>query len=280
MFSRLRLVVPAFCFALGVGAGTVSSPVNAQSAILAEIYGRGVHAYHSGNHMQAYELLSMAIDNQIRDPRAYYFRGIVASVSGRPGEANSDFEQGARLEARGDFGLVVGRSLARIQGPTRLKLESFREKARLEALAAGVARSRARYGELGLPADGPGAAAPRIPRPAVGLTPPPTPSTDNPFADDLDSPMVEENDAFEGALDNPLAQPSATADAGGAAPAGDANPFGGDSGAAADPFGAGTGGAASDPFGSAPAGDDPFGGAGGMDDPFGASGAMEDPFAN
>lgn len=277
MFPRLRLFVLGLGLVSVLSTTMVATPVNAQSAVLAEIYGRGVHAYNSGNHQQAYELLSMAINNQIRDPRAYYFRGIVASASGRPYEADSDFEEGARLEARGDFGLVIGRSLARVQGPVRLKLESFREKARLEALAEGVARSRARYGELGLPADGPTAPAPRIPGPAAGIAPPPTPSTDNPFADDLDAPMVEANDALEGALDNPLAQPAAPADAGGAAPGGDANPFGGGSAPAADPFGGDGGGAAADPFGTAPAADDPFGGSGAMDDPFGGA---ADPFGN
>lgn len=242
---------------------------HAQSAVLAEIYGRGVHAFNSGQYQKAGEWLSMAIDNGYRDPRAYYFRGLTAAASGRGYEAESDFQQGAELEAGGTFGSLVGRSLARVQGSVRMQLEQIRDRARLQALAVGQARSKVRYGELGV---APAAAPVRRSTPpaaALGVAPPAAPAGDNPFADDLDEdPTVESMDAFKGALDN-AASP---ADGGAAAaPSGGTDPFGGAPAAGNDPFGGGGSAPADDPF-AAPGGDsDPFGGGGAMDDPFGGS---------
>lgn len=253
---KIRFASPLFLFALAIG--FLSTPqtntASAQSAVLAEIYGRGVHAYNAGNHSKAYELLSMAIDNNIRDPRAYYFRGLAASASGM-GDAVVDWQMGAELEARSGDARSIGRALSRIQGSQRLKLEAIREKARLQALATGAARSAIRANELSQ--GGQSAAAPGAPAMQRGATPPPAPATDdNPFADDLaaEEPVVESNDALEGAMDNPLATETAPADAPAAPADNGTSPF--DGGAAPD-----------DPF--APAGgDDPFAPAG-DDDPFG-----------
>lgn len=255
-------------FTLGMLTVLIPSRTQAQSAVLSEIYGRGVHAYHSGQYQQAGEWLSMAIDNGFRDPRAYYFRGLVAASSGDSQDAESDFQQGAELEATGEFGDLIGRSLARIQGSTRLKLEQIREKARLKALATGQARSSVRYGELGV-TPGP---APKVPatQPApapAGIAPPSGPSADNPFADDMDQDAtVESPDALKDAVEN-AAEPEMAA---GNEPAGgDASPFGGDAAPANDPFGGAA--PADDPFGAPAGGSDPFGGGAAMDDPFGAS---------
>lgn len=261
-------------FGIGMLAMTTSSRAEAQSAVLSEIYGRGVHAYHSGQYDQASQWLSMAIDNGYRDPRAYYFRGLVAASSGRGYEAESDFQMGAELEAKGAFGNVVGQSLSRVQGSTRLKLEQIRDRARLQVLATGQARSKVRYGELGVePAPMTKAPAGNVPavgatRPRAGVMPPSVPMSENPFADDLgQDPTVESMDAFKGAMEN-AAEPNMPA--GGNEPVGgDASPFGGDSAPASDPFGGGA--PADDPFGAPSGGSDPFGGGGAMDDPFGAS---------
>ncbi|EMB18635.1 hypothetical protein [Rhodopirellula europaea] len=260
---KIRFASPLLLFALAIGflTATQTNTATAQSAVLAEIYGRGVHAYNAGNYSQAYELLSMAIDNNIRDPRAYYFRGLAANASGM-GYAEGDWQTGAELEARGGDSRSIGRALSRIQGSQRLKLELIREKARLQALATGAARSQIRSNELsaqGQPAaQGQPSAPSRAPAMQRGATPPPAPaSDDNPFADDLaaEDAVVESNDAFEGAMDNPLATEAAPADASAAPADGGASPF--DAGdTPADPFApAGD----SDPF--APAGDDdPFSG--------------------
>ena len=245
-----------------------SGSASAQTAILAEMYGRGVHAYYCGLTDEATQYLTMAIDNGIQDPRAYYFRGIAAYTAGRTQEAEADWQLGAELEASGRTNAAIGRSLARFQGVGRLRLEEIRQTAQLNALAAAMERSKQRYGELG--AADPAAVAPAAPPAAI--TPPPIPpDTENPFADDLaeGQPNLAAPDALEGAMSDPFADevdPNAPA-----APAG-ADPFGGGAGAA-DPFGGGAGGA--DPFGGDAGGADPFGGDAGGADPFGGG---ADPF--
>lgn len=240
----------------------------AQTAVLSEIYGRGVHAYNAGQYDRAVELLSMAIDNGFEDPRAYYFRGLSTIASGQGYDATGDFEQGAEIEARGAFGDSVGRALSRVQGATRLELEVIRENAQLRALASKQARSQARYGELGASASGGTAtqppAAKSTPAPAPGpaaapprpraVTPPAAAATADPFADDMDQDaVVESNDVLKGVMDNAIKADDAS-------DAGDA----GEAPGAAAPFGT----PSSDPF-SAPGASDPFAPAGGKsDDPF------------
>lgn len=225
----------------------IGETASAQNAILAEMYGRGVHAYFSGNHADANRYLTMAINNGSEDPRAYYFRGIVAQASGRSYEADADWQRGAELEAQGKINGSIGRALARFQGSGRIKLEQIRQKARLEALALAAARSQQRYGELGISGGAPAAPAPAVAAPA---TPPPAPAVvGNPFSDDSlaeGQPKVTADDALEGAMDNPFDEAGAgggDASAGGEAspfgePAGDDNPFGGDdAGGDSNPFG-------------------------------------------
>ena len=276
-------------------------PAVAQSPVLVEIYGRGVHAYHAGRLNEATALLTQAIDNRLQDPRAYYFRGLAAMSQGLTTEAEEDFRAGGRLEATGRFGDSIGRALTRVQGGARLRLEAIRDETRLAALAAANAASDQRYREFPgatagpIPpapaapapaapsgsADVPGAPAPVAPAPAAVPPPaaapmlPPQPPTapleDDPFADDLSEPMIDAANALEGA-DGPLPGDAAPA---APAPAAAANPFGGD--APADPFGAPAPAAGSDPFGAPPA-NDPFGAPAGAADPFGAMG--DDPFGN
>ena len=229
-----------------------ATKAQAQTEILAETYGRGVHAFNAGAYNDAYSFLSLAIDNGMKDPRAYYYRGIVAYTTGRQEEAQTDWQAGADLEAQGQSDPSIGRSLSRIQGSLRIQLEKTRTTARLTALTNSIKRSNARYGELGV--------QPRQsqPAPAVGLTPPAIPAAaaaDNPFADDIaGQATVQSDDAFSGAMDAatagtaaaPSGAPAAAADAGGVDPfqngGGDADPFGGSGD--------------SNPFG----GDDAFGG--------------------
>ncbi|TWU19102.1 hypothetical protein [Allorhodopirellula heiligendammensis] len=230
---------------------------HAQSAVLSEIYGRGVHAYNAGQYDRASEWLNMAIDNGYSDPRAYYFLGFSAAASGREIEAEGDFQKGAEIEATGAFGNSVGRALARVQGPTRMKLEQIRETARLHALAKGQARSKARYGELG--ASPAGTAAKPVPAPtrnAPAAKPravmaPAVPAGDDPFADDMDQdPVIESNDVLEGVADN--AVPAEGEAAASPEPSGEGSPFDAPGG---DPFANPAGG--SDPF-STGTSDDPF----------------------
>src|SRR6188474_2476225 len=70
-------------------------------AVLEDLYGRGVHAFFARNLSQAHELLTAAINGGSRDPRAYYYRGLVYSRLGRPDEARADMRKGAELEILG-----------------------------------------------------------------------------------------------------------------------------------------------------------------------------------
>ena len=290
MFSKFRaiaLVAVTASFAL-------STRVEGQNAVLAEMYGRGVHAYYSGNQNEAYDFLSMAINNGSQDPRAYYFRGMVADASGRSYEAEADWQRGAELEAAGGQNPAVGRALVRFQGSSRLKLELIREKARLQALAMAAARSNARYGEIDRAQPAPSATQPNplgaAPTEAA-VTPPPVPDMGNPFSKNKDGmvagePKVESDDALEGAMD-PFGDDSPAA--AGVEPAGTdpfATPSNGGAAPAEDPFAPSSAApAAEDPFApssAAPAADDPFapaaGDGGAMEDPFATDG--DDPFAN
>ena len=175
--------------ALGLMLSSGSQSAQGQNAVLSELYGQGVHAHYAGNSQAAYDHFTMAINNGIQDPRAYYFRGISACALGRQYEAETDWQQGARLEARGKIVGSIGRSLARFQGPDRIKLEEIRQKAKLEFLAEAAMRSKARYGEIqssegdmlrrNIPLGG--SASP----PAMKQPPAPPAAGDNPFADDL-----------------------------------------------------------------------------------------------
>ena len=259
----------ALGLALATLAGIASQTASAQNAILAEMYGRGVHAYYSGNNNEANQFLTMAINNGIKDPRAYYFRGIVAHAAGRPYEAEADWQRGAELEAGGSANTMIGRSLARFQGSGRIKLEGIRQQARLQALANAAARSRARYGEI----EAAGGMAPRASaagKPsAPAVTAPPLPDSENPFADDNmaeGDASVSNDDALADAMKDPLAGDPGAAPS--AAPAD----------ATASPFGEAPAADAS-PFGDAPADDsNPFGDDGADSNPFGDAGMDSNPF--
>ena len=81
-----------------------------QDAMLDELYGRGVHAFFCGNQIEAYNAFNAAVMNGSRDPRTYYYRGLVLNRFGRPDEAQADFYRGAELEMIGGEPYSVGRS--------------------------------------------------------------------------------------------------------------------------------------------------------------------------
>ncbi len=269
----------------------------AQNEVLAEMYGRGVHAYYSGDNNTAVKFLTMVIDNGSQDPRAFYFRGIVAYSMGQMDAAKDDWRRGAEMEASGNMSNAIGRSLSRFQGTGRLELETIREETQLKELAKAAKRSQARYGEITeaesrvlrkppQPATPPVAStppAPATPPAAPPVTVPPVTDAADPFADDMaiGEPSIQSDDALKGAMEDPFAG-KASIPAGSVPPNDAVNPFGGASGGdASDPFGSAPSSGA-DPFGSAPStGADPFGGAAAGADPFGSSpapAAGADPF--
>ena len=279
MTRRNVLFVPLAALMLCATIGLPNATAQNQN-LLAAIYGRGVHAYYAGQLDTAYNHLSSAINAGSTDPRAHYFRGIVAYQQGRSYEAEADWNQGALIEAQAGGAYGIGRSLSRFQGPGRLKLEEIREKAKLDHMATAAARSDVRRSELEMAPAAPSATQPAAPQPSAAA--PAAPVEDNPFGENgagmsSGQPKLQSDNAMAGLDDNPFKDDAAP----GGAPGGDAMaPAGG------DPFGAPSAPAGDDPFGapsggSAPAPDDPFGApAGGGDDPFGGSsmGGDGDPF--
>ncbi len=222
----------------------------AQDPVLDELYGRGVHRYFANDYLQAYDQLSLAINNGSQDPRVYYFRGFAALASGRIDEAEADWQAGAAIEAKGVYGSEIGRSLSRIQGSTRLDLERIRQSARLETMALNQMKNRARYA--------PGDDMPMLqlknakPAPVVPGASAAVPS--NPFVDDAataaGAAKVDSTDALSGSLEaaRPAPIEATPADTTNPAPVDVGNGFGGNE-PGLDPFGGDTTDA-DDPFGN------------------------------
>jgi len=138
-----------FCRVVVLAAALASLWANslpAQDAILGQKYGQGVHAYFAGDYQQAFEQLTSAIAGGSKDPRAFYFRGLTYLQYGQSQEAQQDFQKGADLESR-DINKFynVSKALERVQGSSRVALESYRVEARM-AVAQQLERLRkARY---------------------------------------------------------------------------------------------------------------------------------------
>jgi len=126
-----------------------SAPLMAQDAVLTQIYGNGVHAYFNQDYLKAHQLLTTAIDGHSQDPRCYYFRGLALIKLGRPQDAESDFQQGAKLESASDSArsYSVARALERVQGSDRSTLEQYRIEARMTVLKKLEDERRVKYEE-------------------------------------------------------------------------------------------------------------------------------------
>lgn len=123
--------------------------LRAQEALLSEFYGSGVHNFYERDYFQAMSDLSAAIDGGTKDPRAYYYRGLVHQRLGDSTAARRDMQEGARLESEDvDQFYPVGKSLERVQGSQRLALERYRAAARAQAYDRNRRRTLARYEEL------------------------------------------------------------------------------------------------------------------------------------
>jgi hypothetical protein len=116
-----------------------------ESLPLAATYGNGVHSYFAGDYSRSYEDLSQAIEAGTTDPRVWYFRGLAALKLGRLDESEADFAAGAAREADGVGAWPIGRSLERVQGCDRLKLERHRVRARVASVAESHRRNELRY---------------------------------------------------------------------------------------------------------------------------------------
>ena len=122
--SKVGLLSLSVSLAVGVLVNTCSANLND------ELFGRGLTAFHNGQMEQAVEIFSELIDDKTTDPRPYYFRGLVFLRSGRPEQAEADFNAGAQLEANNNIRTYpINKSLQFVQGADRLKLEQFRTDA-------------------------------------------------------------------------------------------------------------------------------------------------------
>lgn len=113
---------------------------------LDELYGRGVHSFNSGRYLDAITVLTQAIEGGMKDPRAYYYRGLAHLRSGHDEAADDDFRVGGEFEAADVDGYYpINRSLYRIQGANRVRLEKIREQAKSAARLEREMLNRTRY---------------------------------------------------------------------------------------------------------------------------------------
>jgi hypothetical protein len=125
----------------------VALPALAQDGLLEDLYGRGVHAYFEHRYEEAHGLLTKAITSGLKDPRAFYFRGLTNLRLGRPDEAKVEFATGADYEAIAAEPVNVGKALERVQGADRLTIEQHRRAGRLALHNKAAAAAKARYEE-------------------------------------------------------------------------------------------------------------------------------------
>ena len=95
---------------------------------LRSLYGEGLRALKRRDLPQALQLFTQTIDGGSRDPRFFYYRGIVHSELGDDETARGDFVRAAELEAENRATAGVGRALERVQGAVRQTIESIRTK--------------------------------------------------------------------------------------------------------------------------------------------------------
>jgi len=200
MVRKLAVLVGGW-FLLSAGPAAAQVPVSDQ------LYGTGVHAYFTGDHQRAKELLTSAIQTGGQDPRAWYFRGLACLKLQAPEDAKRDFQQGSKLEsADQDRMYNISKALERVQGADRMVLEQYRAAARLKAHERAQQERKARYESLrreesrvlqqppGAPPVPPGSKLPVAPDVKFGETgpaPKPAPKPTLPVA-----PAKPEDDVF------------------------------------------------------------------------------------
>ena len=118
---------------------------HAEDYVLDELYSSGVHAFFGHDYALAIDLFTSALAEGSRDPRIYYFRGLANLSKGSKQAADNDFQTGAKFEVAKTGTFRVGKSLERVQGSNRLKLEKFRQEARTQARREQIQRDRLRY---------------------------------------------------------------------------------------------------------------------------------------
>jgi hypothetical protein len=198
------------------GAGPVCTATLAgdESLAVANAYGVGVHAYFDCDYQGSYDAMTAAIEAGTNDPRAYYYRGLAAAKLGRDSEVEADFAEGANREATTAGSMAISRSLERVQGADRLRLEKFRARARVAAVQRDQAATRSRYSGIDVaPTD---VLRGRRPAPISAPpepVPPPAPKRKaDPSTDDVRRPQRPVGEPRPDPMDGPVEEPAVDAD--------------------------------------------------------------------
>ena len=185
-----------------------------ESLAVANAYGVGVHAYFDCDYQGSYDAMTAAIEAGTSDPRAYYYRGLAAAKLGRDSEVEADFAEGANREATTAGSMAISRSLERVQGADRLRLEKFRARARVAAVQRDQAATRSRYSGIDVaPTD---VLRSRRPAPISAPpepVPPPAPKRKaDPSTEDVRRPQRPVGEPRPDPMDGPVEEPAVDAD--------------------------------------------------------------------
>ena len=211
--SRCWAWLGLVCLA-GVGPVCPRTFAGDESLAVANAYGVGVHAYFDCDYQGSYDAMTAAIEAGTSDPRAYYYRGLAAAKLGRDSEVEADFAEGANREATTAGSMAISRSLERVQGADRLRLEKFRARARVAAVQRDQAATRSRYSGIDVaPTD---VLRTRRPAPISAPpepVPPPTPKRKGvPPADGARRTQRPEGEPRPEPTDGPMEDPAGDAD--------------------------------------------------------------------
>ena len=211
--SRCWAWLGLVCLA-GVGPVCPRAFAGDESLAVANAYGVGVHAYFDCDYQGSYDAMTAAIEAGTSDPRAYYYRGLAAAKLGRDSEVEADFAEGANREATTAGSMAISRSLERVQGADRLRLEKFRARARVAVVQRDHAATRSRYSGIDVaPTD---VLRTRRPAPISAPpepVPPPTPKRKGvPPADGARRTQRPEGEPRPEPTDGPMEDPAGDAD--------------------------------------------------------------------
>jgi tetratricopeptide (TPR) repeat protein len=107
-------------------------PGTPNSFLAERSFGKGLHAFWSGQYAAAEDEFGKAVAQYDQDARYQYYLGLsrlLQDTKAKRQQARHNFETGARLEAENRPGpRVVNASLERLQGQLRYFLDEYRQK--------------------------------------------------------------------------------------------------------------------------------------------------------
>ncbi|MDD3468601.1 MAG: hypothetical protein PHE53_01315 [Thermoguttaceae bacterium] len=132
-----------------MGAGAARARPTSLRTEAARLYGTGVYACFAGDLATAQTVLDQSIQLYKKDPRVWYYRGLVRLRQGDTAGASRDFESGALIEmAQSGQMANISRALSQIQGTERQEIEQYRQNARRVKAEKYKAWCAARYEAL------------------------------------------------------------------------------------------------------------------------------------